>query len=115
MGIGQLTSGETPPYNTRCYTLMKRRLPAMKEPVEYDITRNIREIETLKTGLLTGVSEIYQLMQENDTGREALGEALAGVMVSAVELAGRVGVSVDDLDRRVTRRMRAKRLGAAPL
>ncbi len=86
----------------------------MREPEEFDIARSIREIETLKTGLLAGVSEVYQLMQDKETGREALGEALAGVMYSAVELAGRVGVSVDDLDRRVTRRMRARRLGAAP-
>ena len=84
----------------------------MKVPEEFDIARNIREIEALKAGLLAGVSEVYQLMQDNCTGREALGEALAGIMYSAVELAGRVGVTMEDLDRKVTRRMRAKRLKA---
>jgi hypothetical protein len=85
----------------------------MRDPEEFDIARNIREIESLKAGLLAGVSEVYQLMQDAGPGREALGEALAGIMFSTLELAGRVGVSVEDLDRRVTRRMRAKRLGAA--
>ena len=83
----------------------------MREPEEFDIARNIREIEALKTGLLAGVTEVYQLMQEGGSGREALGEALAGVMFNTLELAGRVGVTMDDLDRRVTRRIRAKRLG----
>ena len=84
----------------------------MKVPEEFDFAKNIREIEALKAGLLAGVSEVYQLMQDNGTGREALGEALAGVMYSAVELASRVGVTMEDLDRKVTRRMRAKRLKA---
>lgn len=83
----------------------------MREPEEFDIARNIREIESLKTGLLSGVSEVYQLMQQGGTGREALGEALAGIMFSTVELANRVGVTVEDLDRRVTRRMKVKRMG----
>jgi hypothetical protein len=82
----------------------------MREPDEFDIARNIREIESLKTGLLSGVSEVYQLMQQGGTGREALGEALAGIMFSTVELANRVGVTVEDLDRRVTRRMKVKRM-----
>lgn len=84
----------------------------MKDPEEFDIARNIREIEALKAGLLAGVSEVYQLMQDAGPGREAMGEALAGVVFNAMELAGRVGVTVEDLDRRVTRRMRAKRLDA---
>jgi hypothetical protein len=84
----------------------------MRDPEEFDIARNIREIEALKAGLLAGTSEVYQLMQDAGSGREALGEALAGIMFSAMELAGRVGVTMDDLDRRVTRRMRAKRFGA---
>jgi hypothetical protein len=84
----------------------------MGEAEEFDIARNIREIEALKIGILAGVSEMYQLMQDGGAGREALGEALAGIMFSAMELAGRVGVTMEDLDRRVTRRIRAKRLGA---
>ncbi len=87
----------------------------MREPDEFDIARNIRELELLKTGLLSGVSEVYQLMQQGNTGREALGEALAGIMVCSVELAARVGVPVEDLDRRVTRRMKGHRMGAASL
>jgi hypothetical protein len=84
----------------------------MKDPEEFDIARNIREIEALKAGLLAGVSEVYGLMQDAGSGREAMGEALAGIVFNAMELAGRVGVTVEDLDRRVTRRMREKRLGA---
>jgi hypothetical protein len=84
----------------------------MRDPEEFDIARNIREIEALKAGLLAGVSEVYQLMQDAGSGHEALGEALAGIVYASMELAGRVGVSIDDLDRRVTRRMRAQRMGA---
>lgn len=85
----------------------------MREPEEFDIARNIKEIEALKTTLLAGVAEVYQLMLDGGTGREALGEALAGIMFNTMELSGRVGVTVDDLDRRVTRRMRAKRLSTS--
>lgn len=84
----------------------------MMEPEEFDIARNIREIEALKTGLLSGVTEVFQLMQDGGPGREALGEALAGVMFTSLELAGRMGVTTEDLDRRVTRMMRTKRLNA---
>ena len=84
----------------------------MMEPEEFDIARNIREIEALKTGLLSGVTEVFQLMQDGGSGREALGEALAGIMFTSLELAGRMGVSTEDLDRRVTRMMRTKRLNA---
>jgi hypothetical protein len=84
----------------------------MREPEEIDIARNIREIEALKASLLAGVSEVYQLMQDAGSAHDALGEALASVMFNAMELAGRVGVSIEDLDKRVTRRVRAKRLGA---
>jgi len=84
----------------------------MREPEEFDIARNIKEIEALKSGLLSSVAEVYQLMLDGAAGREALGEALAGLMFNTMELAGRVGVTMDDLDRRVTRKIRAKRLGA---
>lgn len=87
----------------------------MREPEEFDIARNIREIEALKTGLLAGVSEVFQLMQDGGAGREALGESLAGIMFTTLELAGRVGVTTEDLDRRVTRRLRAKRLGTGAI
>lgn len=82
----------------------------MKEPDDFDIARNIRDIEALKTGLLSGVAGVFELMADTGAGREALGEALAGVVFNAMELAGRVGVPVDDLDRLVTRRIRNKRI-----
>lgn len=83
----------------------------MRQPEELDIARSIREIEAVKCGLLSGVSEVFELMQDTGTGREALGEALAGIMFTTMELAQKVGVTVDDLDRRVTRRLRARKLG----
>lgn len=82
----------------------------MRESEDFDIARNIREMEALKCSLLAEVSEVFQLMQDGGAGREAMGEALAGIMFTSMELAGRVGVTVEDLDRRVTRRIRAKRL-----
>lgn len=87
----------------------------IREPDEFDIARNIRELETLKTALLSGVAEVYQLMGQGGNGRDALGEALAGVMYSTMELATRVGVPTEDLDRRITRRMKGRRMGTASL
>lgn len=83
----------------------------MRESEDFDIARNIRDMEAMKCSLLAGVSEVFQLMQDSGAAREAMGEALAGIMFTSMELAGRLGVTVDDLDRRVTRRIRAKRLG----
>ena len=57
----------------------------MREPEDFDIARNIRDIEALKTGLLAGVTEVYQLMQDGGAGREALGEALARVLAEFIE------------------------------
>lgn len=85
----------------------------IREPDEFDIARNIRELETLKTALLSGVTEVYQLMGQGGNARDALGEALASIMFCTVELANRVGVPTEDLDRRVTRRMKGRRLGTA--
>lgn len=84
----------------------------MMEPEEFDIAKNIREIEMLKAGLLSAVSDVFRLMLDGGSGREAMGEALAGVMVTSLDLAGRMGVTTEDLDRRVTRMLRAKRMNA---
>lgn len=72
----------------------------------FDFAKNIREIETLKVGMLSAVCEVYELMQDVSGGNEALGEALAAVVCAAQALAGKVGLPPGEMERRVQQRMR---------
>jgi NTP pyrophosphatase (non-canonical NTP hydrolase) len=81
-----------------------------RQAAEFDFARSIRDIESLKVGMLTAVSEVYELMQDGYAGGEALGEALAGVVSSAVFLGEKLGISFDEMDRRVARKMENGRI-----
>ncbi|MDD3242850.1 MAG: MazG-like family protein [Eubacteriales bacterium] len=73
---------------------------------DFDFARNIRQIETLKVGMLSAVCEVYELMQNAPDGSEALGEALSAVIGTAQLLAQRVGLPRQELEKRVARRIR---------
>lgn len=75
----------------------------------FDFARNIREIEELKVGLLQAVSQVHEMMLDVPGGGEGLGEALSALISQARQLGGRVGLTQEDLERRVQARMRAGR------
>ena len=71
----------------------------------FDFVKHIREIEEFKVGMLTAVSEVYELMQASSAAEDALGEALCGVVCSAMNLAQCLGISQEHLQRRIEQKL----------
>lgn len=70
---------------------------------ESDILRKLRLIEGLKADLLTEVGNLYQAMARNK--REAIGEALAQIIISAFVLGRRLGIDYPQMDELVNTRL----------
>jgi hypothetical protein len=70
---------------------------------ESDILRRLRLIEGLKADLLTEVGKLYQAMIHNK--REAIGEALAQLIISAFVLGRRLGIEYSQMDEIVNARL----------
>jgi len=73
-------------------------------PAEFDFARNIKEIERLKTGLVAGCAQVFEVMNQPQGG-DGLPEALAEVMACATALARRLGVREDILHATVRRKL----------
>ncbi|CVK18540.1 MazG-like family protein [Sporomusa sphaeroides] len=70
---------------------------------ESDILRKLRLIEGLKADLLTEVGKLYQAMARNK--REAIGEALAQIIISAFVLGRRLGIDYPQMDELINNRL----------
>jgi NTP pyrophosphatase (non-canonical NTP hydrolase) len=70
---------------------------------ESDILRKLRLIEGLKADLLAEVGKLYQAMARNK--REAIGEALAQVVISAYVLGRRLGIDYPEMDEIVNTKL----------
>lgn len=68
-----------------------------------DILRKLRLIEGVKADLLTEVGNLYQAMARNQ--REAIGQALAQVIISAVVLGRRLGIDYPEMEEIVNSRL----------
>ncbi|WP_371369938.1 hypothetical protein SRRS_54430 [Sporomusa rhizae] len=68
-----------------------------------DILRKLRLIEGLKADLLAEVGKLYQAMAINK--REAIGEALAQVIILAFVLGRRLGFDYAELDEIVNAKL----------
>nr|WP_284708224.1 MazG-like family protein [Sporomusa sphaeroides] len=65
--------------------------------------RKLRLIEGLKADLLTEVGKLYQAMARNK--REAIGEALAQIIISAFALGRRLGIDYPQMDELINNRL----------
>ena len=70
---------------------------------ESDILRKMRLIEWLKAELITQVGYLYQAMAKNR--EQAIGEGLAGIIISCYILAKRLGIGCDSLDKDVLKKV----------
>ncbi|MBS4534413.1 MazG-like family protein [Clostridium sp. D2Q-14] len=69
---------------------------------DIDITKNIRVIEWLKSELLTTVSSLFTLLYKGlKEGQEAILEVLANIIFVTYLLAKRLGISFDEIDKKV--------------
>ena len=72
---------------------------------EGDLARDLRVVEYLKADLASGLAAVYRSMARGND--EAVGEALAALVVGAYLLARRVGISPSRLDLKVEHHLRA--------
>ncbi|WP_371375626.1 MazG-like family protein [Sporomusa aerivorans] len=70
---------------------------------ESDILRKLRLIEGLKADLLAEVGKLYRAMVHSN--REAIGEALAQVIIFAFVLGRRLGIDFSEMDEMVNTRL----------
>ncbi|TWH46593.1 MazG-like family protein [Sporomusa sp. KB1] len=70
---------------------------------ESDILHKLRLIEGLKADLLTEVGKLYQAMAHNK--REAIGDALAQLIISAFVLGRRLGIEYPEMEEIVNTRL----------
>ena len=70
---------------------------------ESDILRKLRLIEELKADLLLEVGKLYQAMAQNR--REAMGEALAQIIIFVHVLGRRLGIDYKEMDEIVNTKL----------
>jgi len=79
----------------------------MQKDRDFDIAKNIRLIEWLKTELITSVSEIYRLMLSGArAGQDALADALANVILVSYLLGKRMGIHYATIDQKIQKKIR---------
>lgn len=70
---------------------------------ESDILGKLRLIEGLKADLLAEVGKLYQAMARNQ--RDAIGDGLAQVVISAYVLGRRLGIDYPEMDEIVNKKL----------
>lgn len=75
--------------------------------VEFDITKNIKLIEKLKSDILSSVSSLYESMlkSKGDLGERT--DKLADIIIFSYLLANRIGIDNKTLDAKIINKIRA--------
>lgn len=75
--------------------------------VEFDITKNIKLIEKLKSDILSSVSSLYEGMLKSKGDLEERTDKLADIIIYSYLLANRIGVDNKTLDAKIINKIRA--------
>ena len=79
----------------------------MAKEKEFDIAKNVRLVEWLKSELLTSVAELFKLLSSGIKGsHEALTDCIASIIVACYLLGKRLGIQFDSIDRKVEGKIR---------
>jgi NTP pyrophosphatase (non-canonical NTP hydrolase) len=79
----------------------------MARDAEFDIAKNIRLVEWLKSEILTSVAELFRLLANGIKGsQEALADCLASVITAAYLLGKRLGIPFSLIDRKIENKIR---------
>ncbi len=73
---------------------------------DFDITKNIRTIEMLKSQLLSGVSDLHADLLNVSIDRDERSEILADILIVTYLLANRLGVSHKSLDAKAIHKLK---------
>src|SRR5690554_6266763 len=79
----------------------------MARDTDFDIAKNIRLVEWLKSEMLTSVAELFRLLSNGIKGsQDALADCLAGMIVAAYLLGKRLGIPFGIIDRKIENKIR---------
>lgn len=79
----------------------------MVKEKEFDIAKNIRLVEWLKSEILTAVAELFKLLTNGIKGsQDALADCLASIIVICYLLGKRLGVQFSMIDHKVDNKIR---------
>lgn len=74
----------------------------MQNKHDFDITKNIKLIEWLKSELIGSVADIYKLLlNSTKKGIEALTDVLAEIIMICYLLGRRLGIQYSDIDQKI--------------
>lgn len=74
---------------------------------EFDIAKNIKLIEWLKSEILTSVAELFRLLANGVKGsQEVMADCLASIVVACYLLARRLGVHYGTIDQMIQKKIR---------
>ncbi|HHY82226.1 MAG TPA: hypothetical protein GX505_06035 [Clostridiales bacterium] len=74
---------------------------------EFDIAKNVRLVEWLKSEILTSVAELYRLLAKGIKGsQDALADCLASMIIAAYLLAKRLGIPFHLIDSKIEGKIR---------
>lgn len=78
-----------------------------KRPREFDITKNIRMIEGLKSEMLSSVAEIFSILSRGTSvSREVLAGCLGNIIIACYLLGKRLGVHYGLIDQIIEERLK---------
>jgi hypothetical protein len=80
---------------------------------DFNITKNVRMIEWLKAELVTSVGTLFKAMVKNSEG--AMLEAIAALITGCYFLGKRLGLTYQEMDATVERRLRSQQLRRSEL
>lgn len=72
----------------------------MAREKEFDIAKNVRLIDWLKSELLTSVADLFKLLSSGIKGsQEAIADCIASIILAAYLLGKRLGIQFEQIDR----------------
>lgn len=99
--VHQWQAGNTPPDEEQ----NQEEVYALKgRSKELDVAKNLKMVDWLKAELVDSVAELFKALLKN--GNDAVGDALASIMIVCYLLGQRVGVSFLSVDAKVKEKLR---------
>lgn len=79
----------------------------MAKDAEFDIAKNIRLVEWLKSEILASVAELFRVLANaNKASQEILADCLASVITASYLLGKRLGIPYSLIDRKIESKIR---------
>ncbi len=73
---------------------------------DFDITKNIRTIEMLKSQMLTHISDLYTNLSDEESDINERGDILSNMLIITYLLSARLGFSYSNIDIKAIKKLR---------